>query len=44
MKQGVPDSVSDNISSYVMCDNCSNAINILDNMSNRNPDIDIRDT
>ena len=44
MKEDFPDGISDNIASYVIQDTCLKAINMLDNMKNRNLDIDIRDT
>ena len=43
IQQRFPTGVSNNISSYVICDDCLKVIKMIDNMNNRDMDIDIRD-
>ena len=42
IKQGFISDVSDIICEYIQCENCSYVLNIIDNMKNRDVDIDIR--
>ena len=42
IKQGFISDVSDTICEYIQCENCSNVLNTIDNMKNRDVDIDIR--